>query len=225
MYEDAVAIAKKVDDSAARTLLRRAPISRQMRAKIAASIGVELPREEGDGVVRAKTKDEVIGELKQCKTELDKLDKAQKESLGFLSELEAWGAKEAPAQSQCALCHRPVFGIPGHRFPCGHVLHDACLVRRAELLLSGPELTELRALLGKKKLDKYEIERREALLASDCPMCGEIAVPTVHHPLDLDQSNEWSLEREDLQRMGGLGPSRRGLLRHSTSPSAFQRPI
>jgi hypothetical protein len=206
MWRDAALYAKQAEPNMARQLLRQARISRLERFAIATELGIQMGSEDAEGLEPMKTKVAVIVEVRKCVEELERLAHAQEQSLTFLHELEQWTAAEAPEQRLCAACHigqrvGRAESQAGHRFPCGHVFHDDCL-RQAVLKLLGPiEAEELASLCEKKSLNKRETERREVLLAGDCPACGLLAVEGIRVPIPAPAVDEWALEEADLQQM------------------------
>jgi hypothetical protein len=81
----------------------------------------------------------------------------------------------------CSRCGRLIFTEPFIVWPCGHILHEKCVV----------------AFLRKAGLDAREP-------AKSCPLCGPVCVKLIDRPFDLPKDDSWAI---DSGNGGGGNPS------------------
>lgn len=115
---------------------------------------------------------------------------------------------------KCDLCGYPVISRQLYLFPCQHVFHSDCLLADAVKNMKGAERQILQDLNGRlqalqradeatlaasakaAQMDKVRGEIDD-LVASDCPLCGDIMIKSVGKPfISPDEStiiSSWSL--------------------------------
>jgi hypothetical protein len=199
----AVCEAALVEAHLAKRYIHRAP--RKLRAELCRAANIEFGREDGEAV-RIATKEAVCAELLTMTEELEQLTRQSEQSAQFLKELEEWGAGKARGERACGGCRRPLVRTVGYRFPCGHLFHEKCLVRIARETLSLEDTDLLDGLLAKPRPAKPEVEQHEALVAGDCPLCGERAAGRIRRPVVPPDSCQWSfaLAEPGGQKAGSL---------------------
>jgi hypothetical protein len=197
LHEDAVLTAKLVSRELTIRYIRRAP--RALRAKLCQQVDIEIDREEGQEAIRLASKAAVAKELTKMVGELKSLEEQSRESVKFLRELEEWGQGDTKPESSCGLCHRNLSGSAGYRFVCGHAFHTDCITGhvRARLTFLDPEKVAVLDRICETPNPKSDALRlREQLLASDCPICGMIAVEAARQPLVSLSHPKWGLTIE-----------------------------
>jgi hypothetical protein len=186
----AVKIAKRVDLHIAQRYVHHAP--REIRAELCRAADIEYEHEEGEEMVRCKTKEAVTRELQSMIAELEALGRQGKASADFLKELEEWGTAESEEEGFCGICRRRLTGTSGYRFPCGHCFHKDCLIEAARPLVGEAE----REIIDAKGKDSEAAER---IFAEDCPLCGMLSVNRIRHcVLPIDRPPLWGLDASDL---------------------------
>ena len=208
LHRDAVIASRKVPNGEVQLtyhFIRKAPKS--MRGDLCREVNIELPRDKDDEeLVRAATKETVAKELEETIAKLKVLSKQNEKSLQFLKELEEWGSTESPPQSHCARCRKNMRGSIGYAFPCGHVLHQDCLIQELSTILTAPERAKLREICAKSNPTKEEIEEKERLIASDCPLCSCISAKKIGVFIVPDEkAGEWSIDPYLYGNDSGLG--------------------
>jgi hypothetical protein len=149
-------------------------------------------------------------------TELKQLEEQSRESVKFLRELEEWGQGDTKPESSCGVCHRSLSRAAGYRFVCGHAFHVDCITAhvRARLAFLDPEKVAILEGIAQTANPKSEALRlREQLSASDCPICGMIAVEAARQPLISTSNPKWGLVLE--ADPPSPSPSRRAFGSHS----------
>ena len=198
LHREAVIAARKVPNGDIQLIyhfIRKAPKS--MRGDLCREVDIELPRDnDDDELVRAATKETVAKELEATIEKLKVLGKQNEKSLQFLKELEEWGStesQESQPQMHCGCCRKSMRGGYGYAFPCGHSLHQRCLEREMARILSPEEQARLGQLLKKTNPTREEIDEREKLLASDCPLCGMISASKIGvYIVSDEEKGDWS---------------------------------
>jgi predicted RNA-binding Zn-ribbon protein involved in translation (DUF1610 family) len=200
LHRQAVVTAHRVDHHLTQKYIRTAP--RSMQAELCREVDIELSREEGEAAVRLSTPASVADELRTIVSELEQLARKGKESAGFLKDLEEWGTTESPEQKICGTCRKKLSRTVGKKFPCGHCFHDYCLTEAAKEFLLHEQREELGAILVMPKPTQLELQRKDELTASDCPLCGELAVGRIRR-LPIFTTPQWGLLLADLDQFRG----------------------
>jgi predicted RNA-binding Zn-ribbon protein involved in translation (DUF1610 family) len=121
-------------------------------------------------------------------TELGVLGKQGEAAADFLKDLEEWGTTESPEEKNCGTCKRRLAGSAGYRFPCGHCFHRECLIDTVRPIVGEEE----REIIDGRNRD---MQAAEQVFASDCPLCGVLAVNRVRFPvLGITTPGLWSLQ-------------------------------
>jgi hypothetical protein len=200
LHRQAVVTAHRVDHHLTQKYIRTAP--RSMQAELCREVDIELSREEGEAAIRLLTPASVADELRTIVSDLELLARKGRESAGFLKDLEEWGTTESPEQKICGACRKKLSRSVGKRFPCGHCFHDYCLIETAKELLLDDQRKELNAILVMPKPTQLEVQRKDELIASDCPLCGEFGVGRIRRTPAF-ANPQWGLALTDLDQFRG----------------------
>lgn len=190
LFREAALTAKNIDLFSVKHYIKRSP--RSIQLDLCRELNVEIEREGDEQAIRMCSKENVVSELALMKTKLKQLKQQSRESVQFLQDLAEWANTENPMDTHCSHCKKQLKGSVGYYFPCGHCLHEDCLISKSRELMSQSELKTLDHLLSGARTRKSEKEL-ESLIASDCPTCGMRAslsiftsiVTKEHWPMDL----------------------------------------
>ena len=190
LFREAALTAKNIDLFTVKHYIRRSP--RSIQLDLCRELNVEIEREGDEQAIRMCSKENVVSELALMKTKLKMLKKQSLESVQFLQDLAEWANTENQMDTQCSYCKKLLKGSVGYYFPCGHCLHEKCLIKKSKELLSPDEVKSLVQLISNCKTEKDENDL-ENRIASDCPICGMRASSSIftsivtkeHWPMDL----------------------------------------
>ncbi|TKA76860.1 hypothetical protein B0A49_02947 [Cryomyces minteri] len=161
-----------------------------------------------DFVVIDDFKEEICDALEEYSRHIDSLkremDESARTATHIKSDIKALDQRYAIVEpgERCYICRLPLLSRQFFVFPCQHAFHSDCLGRRVvEQAGVGKSrrIRELQVEVGKGIVAGARRERAvrelDALVASACVLCGDVAVKQIDEPFVLpsDDRGEWAL--------------------------------
>ncbi|KAH0791927.1 hypothetical protein GPJ56_004111 [Histomonas meleagridis] len=196
LYHESINCAKNIDVNTIKHYIRRSP--RSIQAELCREADVELEQEGNEQAIRIASKETLVKELTSMKKKLKLLKKQSQENVHFLQDLDEWVSGENPMQESCAYCGKILNNTVGFYFPCGHCLHEDCLMCRVKELLSEEEITKIEKLFADKKAEK-DILAAENMIAEDCPICGMRAAKALRKSIVKENDRNWPMSILELK--------------------------
>ncbi|KAI9784973.1 MAG: hypothetical protein M1839_001169 [Geoglossum umbratile] len=161
-----------------------------------------------DFVIIDDFKEEICTALEDYSRHIDALKKEMDESATTASniraDIAALDRRYAIVEpgERCYVCLYPLLSRQFFVFPCQHAFHSDCLsgkvIAQAGVAKS-KQIRELQAQVGKGmaagRLREKAVAELDALIASSCILCSELAVKQIDDPfvLPTDNTTEWAL--------------------------------
>ncbi|ODV92692.1 hypothetical protein CANCADRAFT_30776 [Tortispora caseinolytica NRRL Y-17796] len=131
-------------------------------------------------------------EVEQLKSEIAEVTITEKRAVDSLNELLQRYVIVEPGES-CRLCRYPLLSEQFYVFPCQHAFHVTCLIEQAMERSSKAMQRKLQSLRV-EYLRGNESEALDALIASECALCGDAIIDTIDMPFCTEQEmSRWAI--------------------------------